>query len=156
MAKKQWRCFHCGDVFTSAFKAEEHFGRDEGRTPACQIVGAASGLITALREAEDSAADAWFKLHEEMSDIAKAMYAQNSRHQQSLLRAEELGYERGLRDARAETWKVVAHLVWKQGLRAIDDLEDYYEVARDGEKSADGSEPFPVYAPSIPNQEGDA
>lgn len=100
--RKKWRCFHCDDVFTSAYKAQEHFGLDEFTKPACRIVGASSGLITALREAENSAADAWFKLHEEMSDIAKAMYAQNSRHQQALLRAEELGYERGLRDAREE------------------------------------------------------
>ena len=42
--------------------------------------------------------------------------------------------------------KPIAHLVWKQGLRAADDVEDYYEVARPGDKSVDGSEPFPVYA----------
>lgn len=40
----------------------------------------------------------------------------------------------------------VAHLVWMQGRRAIDDVEDYYEVARPGDKSVDGSDPFPVYA----------
>jgi hypothetical protein len=41
--------------------------------------------------------------------------------------------------------KPVAHLVWKQGRRAIDDVEDYYEVARPGDKSVDGSDPFPVW-----------
>lgn len=43
----------------------------------------------------------------------------------------------------------VAHLVWLQGRPAIDDVVDYYEVARSGDKSADGSEPFPVYAQPI-------
>ncbi|SCB30741.1 hypothetical protein [Rhizobium lusitanum] len=40
----------------------------------------------------------------------------------------------------------IAHLVWLQGRRAADDVEDYYEVARAGDKSVDGSDPFPVYA----------
>lgn len=44
----------------------------------------------------------------------------------------------------------VAHLVWLQGRRAIDDVEDYYEVARPGDKSVDGSDPFPVYAALVP------
>jgi hypothetical protein len=42
--------------------------------------------------------------------------------------------------------KPIAHLVWLQGRRAADDVEDYYEVARPGDKSVDGSDPFPVYA----------
>lgn len=41
--------------------------------------------------------------------------------------------------------KPVAHLVWLQGRRAIDDIEDYYEVARPGDKCVDGSPPFPVW-----------
>jgi hypothetical protein len=41
--------------------------------------------------------------------------------------------------------KPVAHLVWQQGRRGIDDVEDYYEVARPGDKSIDGSDPFPVW-----------
>lgn len=39
----------------------------------------------------------------------------------------------------------IAHLVWRNVLVAPDDAVDYYEVARDGDKCADGSEPFPVY-----------
>ncbi len=44
----------------------------------------------------------------------------------------------------------IAHLVWLQGRRAADDVEDYYEVARPGDKSVDGSDPFPVYV-SLPH-----
>lgn len=39
----------------------------------------------------------------------------------------------------------VAHLVWRQARRAADDVEDYFEVARPGDKCVDGSDPFPVY-----------
>lgn len=41
--------------------------------------------------------------------------------------------------------KPVAHLVWLQGRRSADDVEDYYEVARPGDKCVDGSPPFPVW-----------
>jgi hypothetical protein len=41
--------------------------------------------------------------------------------------------------------KPVAYLVWQQGRRGIDDVEDYYEIARPGDKSIDGSDPFPVW-----------
>src|SRR3546814_2262908 len=51
--------------------------------------------------------------------------------------------------AQAES-QPVAHLVWLQGRRAVDDYEDYYEVARPGDKSIDGSEPFPVFASPVP------
>lgn len=99
--RKKWRCFHCDEVFTSRFKAQEHFGLDEYSTPACRISGAATGLITALREAEEAAADAIFKLHNESSEAAKAYWTMTARHSQALVRADELGYERGLRDGRA-------------------------------------------------------
>lgn len=46
--------------------------------------------------------------------------------------------------------KPIAHLVWLQGRRSADDVEDYYEVARIGDKSVDGSDPFPVYALPVP------
>lgn len=41
--------------------------------------------------------------------------------------------------------KPIAHLVWQQGRPAIDDAVDYYEVARPGDKSVDGTDPFPVW-----------
>jgi len=42
--------------------------------------------------------------------------------------------------------KPIAYLVWLQGRHAADDVEDYYAVALPGEKSVDGTDPFPVYA----------
>lgn len=41
--------------------------------------------------------------------------------------------------------KPIAHLVWLQSFNGIDDVHDYYEVARPGDKCVDGSPPFPVW-----------
>lgn len=100
--RKKWRCFHCDEVFTSAHKARVHFGYDNYSTPACFIVGAAGSLIEILREAEMKCDEAWSAIHSETLDCHKAMHSQAGRHQSALRAAEELGYERGLRDARAE------------------------------------------------------
>lgn len=99
LREDEWRCFHCGDVFTSAACARAHFGREDGATPACQLKGADGGLLRALREAEDSAADAWAAIHSESLDVHRALAAAQSRHGQALTNAEELGYQRGLRDS---------------------------------------------------------
>lgn len=98
-----WRCFHCDAVFYEKRPARDHFGAGECSTPACQIkAGAESSLIHALREAERSAQEAWFKLHEEMSEVHKELYVTHSRHQQQLEVAEELGFEQGLKAGRGE------------------------------------------------------
>lgn len=100
----EWRCFHCGDVFTDERSARLHFGRDETSIPACVIkAGAEQGLLTALREAEYAAADAWHAVADECTDASKAYYAQATRHAVALRNAEELGYERGLADGRSLT-----------------------------------------------------
>ena len=46
----------------------------------------------------------------------------------------------------AEPVKPVCHLVWMQGMRGPDDVEDYFLVAEPGDKGVDGSDAFPVYA----------
>lgn len=100
--KEAWTCFHCGETFTDRRCAALHFGADEQSAPACRIkAGAEGSLLRALREAEQQAAEAWAALHSESSDFAKAYHRATARHTQALQAAEELGYERGLRDARA-------------------------------------------------------
>ncbi len=46
----------------------------------------------------------------------------------------------------------VCHLVWRQARIAADDVQDYYEVARPGDKCVDGSDPFPVYVAPAPQR----
>lgn len=99
---KTWRCFHCDDVFTSEHEARLHFGATEDSTPACRIAGAEHSLLQELRRVENELADLWHSVHSESTEAARAYFSQNSRHQRQLVVAEELGYERGLRDARTE------------------------------------------------------
>lgn len=101
--EKDWRCFHCDEVFVSTNAARDHFGMDQCSDPACLIkMGAEGSLVRALRKAEQDAADAWAAIHNETTDAARAYQAQAARHGAQLTAAEELGYERGLADARKE------------------------------------------------------
>lgn len=98
-----WVCFHCDEICRTEAEARLHFGPDEGHQPACQIkAGAEGSLLRALRAAEASAAEAWAMIHSEGADVVRAWRSAEGRHGQALQAAEELGYERGLRDARAE------------------------------------------------------
>ena len=103
-SRPAWTCFHCGETFTDEACARLHFGRDERSEAACIIkAGAEGSLLKALRDAEYQADDAIQAMHNESTDAARAFHQQRCRHAQALIAAEELGYERGLRDARAET-----------------------------------------------------
>jgi hypothetical protein len=98
-----WVCFHCGEAFHDASAARDHFGRDDDAKPACQIkAGAEGSLVRALREAEASAATAWALVHNESGDVMQAYQGAMARHGRAMQAAEELGYERGLADGRAE------------------------------------------------------
>ena len=103
IARGPWTCFHCGETFTSEHCARLHFGRSEDSEAACIIkAGAEGSLLKALRAAEEQADDAIQAMHAESTDAARAYHAQRCRHNHALIAAEELGYERGLADARAE------------------------------------------------------
>lgn len=95
-----WRCFHCGDVFTKAQErwAREHFGRDQGETPVCQMrVPGEGSLLTALRRAQDELAG----YRQEDTDLVRALVAQASDHAERVREAEEQGYAKALRDVEA-------------------------------------------------------
>lgn len=97
-SEKNWRCFHCDDVFHTEMEARNHFGSTESSEPACRIKLAGEfSLLRALRNAEDELA----RYRLEDSDVLRAMHSMQSDHAQALRREEEKGYERGLRDARA-------------------------------------------------------
>jgi len=99
---KEWRCFHCDEVFTTQNDARLHFGMDQCSDPACKIkLGAEKSLLVALRRAETELQDAWAAIHNETTEAAKAYYAQQSRHGEQLRAAEELGFERGIKDSTA-------------------------------------------------------
>lgn len=99
-----WRCFHCGDVFTKTQErwAREHFGEDCSATPVCLIRTAGErALLSALRKAERELAS----YRSEDGAIIRAMHAMSSDHSRALIREEEKGYERGMKDMRLKLEK---------------------------------------------------
>ncbi len=103
-----WTCFHCGDRFTTPGAARDHFGATIDSTPACQIkAGAERGLLMALRRAEQELA----RYREEDQPVMHEMARLQSRHSDALRDAEELGYERGLKDYATleEDYKICKH-----------------------------------------------
>lgn len=97
--KVHWRCFHCGDTFTLAQRkhAYLHFGMDETKVSVCLMrVPGEYELLTALRQAEERLAS-W---EEDRMPIVNALHGMRADHSQALIREEERGYAKGLRDAR--------------------------------------------------------
>ena len=87
-----WRCFHCDETFADAAEAALHFGPRIYSDPACSVDA------EHLRELERQL-DGY---REEDTDLHRQIAAMECRHQQALMRAEETGYARGLRDAMAD------------------------------------------------------
>lgn len=96
--KHGWTCFFCGETFRTVGGARDHFGATEDSIPGCQIrvqLGDERGLQMALRKAEVELA----RYRAEDSDKDREMHTIRAGHERALRQAEELGYERGLRDA---------------------------------------------------------
>ena len=88
MSIQEWRCFHCGEVFTDAAEAALHFGKSMYYDPACQIdVASYRAMEEAVRQHV-----------EEDTTLHRQIYALDSKHSTDLRREEEKGYARGLKD----------------------------------------------------------
>lgn len=92
LPSKEWRCFHCDEVFTDEAAAREHFGPSELCSPGCHIGIAEYRRMEELHRAHMA----------EDSDMHRRLYALRAEHQTALRREEEKGYARGLQDARNE------------------------------------------------------
>jgi hypothetical protein len=96
-----WRCFHCGTEFSKAQErwAREHFGADESATPVCKMRSPGeSSLLPWIRRMEAEIKS----YREEDTLLHRALHEIEADHRQALLREEEKGYARGLRDATKE------------------------------------------------------
>jgi hypothetical protein len=101
MPEHGWTCFHCGENFRTPGPARLHFGFDPSAEPACRIkTGAEMSILKALRGVERINVELQARLHAESADGLLAHQAAECRFQQAVIQAEELGYERGLRDGR--------------------------------------------------------
>lgn len=94
--ERAWRCFHCDAVFANPNLAAEHFGADQTAAPACKIAAHEGHLVTYIRRLEADLAS----YRAEDSDVMRSIMVLESDHRQALMRAEEAGYEKGLRDGR--------------------------------------------------------
>jgi hypothetical protein len=96
-----WTCFHCGDTFKTVGEARDHFGADPSKEPGCFLkvsLGAERGLLHIVRQKEAELE----RYYEEDSDAIRFLARKTGEHAEALRIAEEAGYERGLRDARAK------------------------------------------------------
>lgn len=98
--EKTWRCFHCDTLFLNPKHAAEHFGVDEMETPACRLRSSEGHLVTYVRRLEAELAE----YRDDRHPVILAQLSQESEHRIALQREEEVGYARGLRDARAQGW----------------------------------------------------
>lgn len=97
MSRKQWRCFHCDQVFRSEREAAIHFGSDEAATCAC-VLPHEQHLVEHIRDLQRQLDD----YRSESDNIMKSIVSLESEHQRALRRAEENGYDKGVRDMSTE------------------------------------------------------
>lgn len=95
--RKQWRCFHCDAVFRSASEAGIHFGADEAATCAC-VMRHEQHLVEHIRDLEAQLAS----YRDDRDQIMRSIMMLEGEHAAELRREEEKGYERGVRDMKAQ------------------------------------------------------
>jgi hypothetical protein len=95
-----WVCFYCGERFTDYQRAKDHFGQEIlFNAAACQIkAGYEYNLVLRIRTMEVQLA----RYRNEDSDTDRLMHKMQTDHDQALIRAEENGYAKGLKDAQSE------------------------------------------------------
>ena len=93
---QSWRCFHCGDVFTTPSAAAGHFGIDQLQEPGCVAVlrHGESHLLDRIRELEQQLRE-YEDGSTKMQRWAQAKFAS---HGEALVREEEKGFARGVAD----------------------------------------------------------
>lgn len=94
-----WRCFQCDEVFTDAKSAGDHFGVWPSDVAACRVEG---GMAAELERLRQETVRLQRQISEEDTPLYRQLRRQESEHSTALLREEEKGYARGVRDARAE------------------------------------------------------
>jgi hypothetical protein len=89
-----WRCFFCDELFRREADASAHFGGTRLAEPGCQLKGVDTSLLDIIRKQEEELQ----RYRSEDTDLIRAMRRMESEHDVALRRAEEKGYDRGVRD----------------------------------------------------------
>ena len=101
MARKQWRCFFCDDVFRSPKAASLHFGTFGSCEPdvtACKLMSDQARVLEYIRELEDEVR----RYQDENHPTIQAMYAVRAEMRQAVIKAEQAGYDKGVADMKAQ------------------------------------------------------
>lgn len=104
-----WVCFHCGEHFPGNLAgqkaAEQHFGAAVDAIPGCRLRmrKGEHSLLRRIRWLEGELRGLRDRVLAEDTDKDRELYAMAANHAQALIREEEKGYERGMRDARKES-----------------------------------------------------
>jgi hypothetical protein len=114
-----WRCFHCDEVFVDRDAAREHFGPTEHDRPGCQYDVAHIRWMEAQhrRNVDDD------------SEALRTIGGLIGEHERLRRRAEEQGYERGLRDAKRWPAELGLQLI---PVQPADGTERHWEIQADG------------------------
>lgn len=83
-----WRCFHCDEMFNDPESAMHHFGKSERQEPICFVDQ------KKYRDLQVLAAS----YQDEDTDLHQELRRMRSEHAQALIREEEKGYAKALRD----------------------------------------------------------
>lgn len=103
--RKQWRCFHCDELFTDREAAADHFGAQiDGLADdtACKLNATDGLIVKMLREAQEELR----KYHQEDNAAYREFYALGAKHSTALLEAEQLGYDKGVAEMKAQGYCV--------------------------------------------------
>lgn len=101
MARKQWRCFFCDEVFTRYQDAAEHFGCDdacEADIPACKIAAHEGHLVKYIRKLERELG----RYLREDTELHRAIYTLEADKRSEIRAAEERGYDKAVQDMKAQ------------------------------------------------------
>lgn len=99
---REWRCFHCDTVFANRKHAADHFGADEGDTPACKLKHSEGHLVDYIRKLQRELAS----YRREDNHVLRSMYALEAEHAEALRREEEKGFARGVADMQKHGYKL--------------------------------------------------
>lgn len=98
---REWRCFFCDEVFTTAREASLHFGSFDSCEPdvtACKLMSHQQHVLEYIRELEEQVT----MYQAENHPTVKAMYALEDEMRRAVLRAEEAGYNKAVQEMKAQ------------------------------------------------------
>jgi hypothetical protein len=94
--RKQWRCFHCDELFISRKRAADHFGAEPADPPACKLRSHEVHILVALRKAQEELAS----YRTDDSDLMRSIYSLEDDSRRAVIKAEQAGYDKGVKDMR--------------------------------------------------------